>query len=195
MKIEKLIKGLFVILAVTALNAVAMEKEGKSGKTFTLDDIKNNYLLITNNSQDPLWIRVRNSKGQAYVEKGGRSPVVSSVSSSIRKKYENSVYSNRILVLVDSPVLIPLPYNEKEFPLRIRVWTYENKDNNDDNSSALSFYLDLNDVVNNEGQAIRLHLRAPWLIDRGLEKIYGFNVDNINQGKAKILTLETEEVH
>jgi hypothetical protein len=199
--------NLFIILAfaATALGMSAMEKEKG---LLTQDEAKNKYLMIKATSSIPTWIRIKNTDGVAFVEKEGRkNPKVGNLPNSVSPElYAHSKYKDRMLVSEFEPLLIP--YDQMRFPLRVRVWTYTNKDK-DDNYSNKSFLLtqEMVEKLKANGEKISIVGRHPHNASAAFPEVevqykpwfvapignVGDFFDILN-GEAKILTLETEEI-
>jgi hypothetical protein len=206
MKIEKLIKSLSLAAAIIILSMGAMEKESAP---LTQDEAKNKYLMIRATSHIPTWIRIKTTDGVAFVEKQERkTPKIEyqlpdTVSPEL---YTHSKYNDRLLVSQFEPLLIP--YDQMRFPLRVRVWTYANKDKSD-NDSTKAFTLSQETVedLKAKGEKISITGRNPNNASAAFPEVevqpkswyvapignQGDFFDIVNE-KAKILTLETEEV-
>jgi WD40 repeat protein len=106
----------------------------------SFDEIKKNYFMISAWGPMPVWVRIKNTYGIAYVEQEERKkPLIHGIDRDAVRYYQQSSFPDRILVSSNEPLLIP--YNQMKYPLKMRAWSFANKDNADDDSNAIVIQL------------------------------------------------------
>jgi|GEM_PF-2920170 len=190
MKINSKSVLLAVLIGLIVPAIFGMEKPMNS---LNLEDVKGKYLMIIGSAGIPSWIRVKNTDGQVYVETMERKePITSHVGSDIQDLYKNSGFQDRILVSRNEPVLIP--YDEIKAPLRVRIWTFDNKDK-DDNAAALAFLVSQKEIEALKAVNGKLTILASpdgKIKFSAAEAIGSMDSQQLKNGQAKILTLEAQ---
>jgi|GEM_PF-4378210 len=143
MKIGNFVKNLTVavLLATSILNLTAMEKEQKK---WAIDDIKGKYLVIVGGGA-PAWVRIKNGNGETFYEKDKKDPIRPPVERVTYNLYKNSDIDNRVLVSGLEPLIIW--YDEIQYPLEIKVWSYKNFNDPNDSSSQATYHIEEQDIA------------------------------------------------
>lgn len=152
-----------IIDAISKYSIIKFSLELEAKKQI-VDDIANKYLIINARSHIPTWIKIINTDDKIFIEQNKRKePIVRTkdLARGTQEFYKNSIFEDRILVSQFEPLLIP--YDQIKLPLRIRIWSYENKDNKNDKSSLIAFYIKENYINNlkNKKEKISILGRRP----------------------------------